>query len=577
MAVIHSRVRFIGELLQEIGEGKTHGELNEIARSAYGLPWSTLDQVRRRTAWLRRCDFLELRFDNLITITEAGRQLLLGIETVNPSQLGTTDQDDDTRMPELRPWIASALAGLTSSDLARRKPVMGYIPGPADEVFDTLRSLVAAGVPSISQKDFEALCSTRYALSPASIGAALTMLRGAGLVERTGVDTLAATEAGQAWIADGDEVELVLWLHTRFAFFLEIIPSLMNAQRPRELAAIARSSYGLQREDVGDVRKRLQLLRGAGLVRETSVGRYQATRLGQVIAGNALLFDPDLVAAKADDKLRSPETSTAELLPALRIASRESGRPDEFERVIADAFRGLGFQARWLGGSGYTDVLLQALCAPGSRYAAIVDAKSSASGNVEEGQINFDTLREHKKQHEADFAVVVGPGFRGERLQRRAQEHGVLLLDVDSLEKIIRYHETSPLSLPSYRCLFSQSGIADLQPLEVEYDKQTRFSRLVSRVLFQLTVEARNADPITKGALSVPDLYLILRSEMDNPPTPEELQTLVEFLASSPLGCLHRSGERFAVIEDPATTAIRLRMFSRAALEASTLVELDET
>jgi NADH dehydrogenase FAD-containing subunit len=40
----------------------------------------------------------------------------------------------------------------------------------------------------------------------------------------------------------------------------------------------------------------------------------------------------------------------------------------------------------------------------------------------------FDTLKEHKGQHSAESIAVVGAGFTGERLAKRAQQHGVVLI-----------------------------------------------------------------------------------------------------------------------------------------------------
>ena len=52
VAIIHSRIKFIGEMLSELEEPKSVEELREAA-SRYGLDWQTYTQVRLRSGWLQ--------------------------------------------------------------------------------------------------------------------------------------------------------------------------------------------------------------------------------------------------------------------------------------------------------------------------------------------------------------------------------------------------------------------------------------------------------------------------------------------------------------------------------------------
>ena len=88
IAVLHSRVRFVGELMALVAASpRTHAELNDLGTQMYQLNWSTLDQVRRRTAWLRATGFAELRFDNVVELTPAGEQLLRCLKLADPIQM----------------------------------------------------------------------------------------------------------------------------------------------------------------------------------------------------------------------------------------------------------------------------------------------------------------------------------------------------------------------------------------------------------------------------------------------------------------------------------------------------------
>ncbi|MCD7441886.1 hypothetical protein K4B79_27130 [Streptomyces lincolnensis] len=76
----------------------------------------------------------------------------------------------------------------------------------------------------------------------------------------------------------------------------------------------------------------------------------------------------------------------------------------------------------------------------------IVDAKSSASGLIREQQVDFDTLREHKKKHEADQVAIVGPSFTENRIKKRAAEHGVALISAEFLADVLRRQSDTPLA-----------------------------------------------------------------------------------------------------------------------------------
>lgn len=64
--------------------------------------------------------------------------------------------------------------------------------------------------------------------------------------------------------------------------------------------------------------------------------------------------------------------------------------------------------------------------------------------------MNFDTLKEHNKLHSADYIAVVGFSFHGKRLIKHAKEQNVVLIDIESLEELIKSHQKIPL--PAVAC-----------------------------------------------------------------------------------------------------------------------------
>ena len=92
IGVIHSRVKFVGELLAELEHApKTMAELRSTANTKYGLNWGVTAQVDRRLRWLEFAGLVERRNSRRV-LTPAGQAFLsrlkihrLGGSTPEPS------------------------------------------------------------------------------------------------------------------------------------------------------------------------------------------------------------------------------------------------------------------------------------------------------------------------------------------------------------------------------------------------------------------------------------------------------------------------------------------------------------
>ena len=81
IAILHSRIRFLGEMLAELrGTPLAIGELLERAEK-YGLNWSTPSQIEQRRGWLQSAKLIEPIDNGRLAITEAGRDLLTKLAT----------------------------------------------------------------------------------------------------------------------------------------------------------------------------------------------------------------------------------------------------------------------------------------------------------------------------------------------------------------------------------------------------------------------------------------------------------------------------------------------------------------
>ena len=146
-----------------------------------------------------------------------------------------------------------------------------------------------------------------------------------------------------------------------------------------------------------------------------------------------------------------------EIIQNLKDTQNKSDAPTEYEIVLTDAFRFLGFQAKTIGGKGDTDVLLTANIGKES-YKVDVDGKTSKNEKISDAQINWLSLKDHKEKNNSNFVVVAGPGFAGGNLEKRAKEYDVSLLTTEELIKILEAHSKYPFTLLELKDLFAEAG-----------------------------------------------------------------------------------------------------------------------
>ncbi|KAF2957822.1 hypothetical protein AS159_05305 [Thermotoga sp. Ku-13t] len=146
-----------------------------------------------------------------------------------------------------------------------------------------------------------------------------------------------------------------------------------------------------------------------------------------------------------------------DLIRRLEETQYKSVSPSEFEETLRDAFSFLGFETELIGTPGNTDVLLKAEVGERS-YSANVDGKTSKRGKIDDVQIDWLSLKDHKEKTEADFVVVVGPDFAGGNLEKRAQQNRVVLLKTKDLIEILKEHVRFPFNLVELRELFETPG-----------------------------------------------------------------------------------------------------------------------
>ena len=258
-----------------------------------------------------------------------------------------------------------------------------------------------------------------------------------------------------------------------------------------------------------------------------------------------------------------------DLCGRLQRSQLQSSAPEQFERDLAEAFSALGFEARHIGGSGETDVYVEARLSQSS-YSAVVDAKSTASGRVPDAQINWSVIDAHRQARGATFAAVIGPGFGGGQLLKFASQYNVVLLTTEMICELVRLHALTPFSLFELRDLFMSPGIADgaLRCLRERHVQHRRHWALASQIIQRMD----GLSQVTPNGLKADNLYYYLLAvsgskTIAEAPTQQYVADAIAFLASRAVGVLAEvpgSGGAYQLGMSTKTARERLAALARA-------------
>ncbi|AXF55032.1 hypothetical protein [Salicibibacter kimchii] len=180
-------------------------------------------------------------------------------------------------------------------------------------------------------------------------------------------------------------------------------------------------------------------------------------------------------------------------------------------------------------------------------------------------QIDFDTLLEHKKKHQADFTIIVGYDFQSKRLIERAEKHEIVLFNIESLEQLIKWHDDVPLQFDAYKNLFSEAGKVNLSLIDNDRKRMIRNSNLFQSIVSCLSEESM--DPETEGLLSPRDIYQLLKRQpaFDTPPSTNEIKEMLDFLSSPLIGCVGKNKDSYFARGSLDDAAMKFKFYLEAA------------
>jgi hypothetical protein len=164
---------------------------------------------------------------------------------------------------------------------------------------------------------------------------------------------------------------------------------------------------------------------------------------------------------------RESGTHIAKLLLQTEHDSSNSKR---LEAVVSDALRYLGFQVKDLAKPGEPEGIASAYAMPSRQkptekhpnpplYSFAFDAKSSKHDNAATGNIKLDGVVQHRKDHDANYSLVVAPGYSSGSLAVRCEQQEVTPITAKDLGRLLDYTvRYGAISLKDLRELF---GIFD--------------------------------------------------------------------------------------------------------------------
>jgi hypothetical protein len=430
-----------------------------------------------------------------------------------------------------------------------------------------------------------------FEVTPQRAAFVVTYLRRTGLLQLEQTRG-SLTAAAKRWMSTQEPAFLLALVHGRIRFIGEMLDFLGEPRTSDDILGHANERYGMRWSTTAQITRRRHFLGGLKLVEIDDDNRLRRTEAGTTALGRITLAAPvpasevPAAAPTGRTQVEDPETGviptspTVAQTPADRAVARlqssahSAKDPDSFERAVCSAFAFLGFDAVWLGGAGKTDVLLTAPLGADS-YRVIIDAKTTGKAAVGDQQIDWITIDEHQKKHNADYAAIVGPAFSGNRVTERSQEgRSVALIDITMLAGLIRQHEVAPLDLHAYRTMFEAEE--NSEELIEEGEGLRRQYILAVEILRQVSIIQDG-----RGDVGVTDLYWNLddfAQQFDGDRAEsEEIEAICIAMSQPPLSLLRPVGDRYRSLGSHATQVGRLRLLADLLDEGAPEIDEDDS
>lgn len=537
--LIQDKTRLFGEVLVLLNSSaSTVEEINKLLCEQYGLTWKNLSNTRRRMDWLEVLGLIQGVGNRKWEVTADGKEILKGWCIVSPEVLKSLDSNmKKIVIPEPPQEIASILQQLVESPDLHKKRSTYNIWAPSPNRIENLRVITQFATERVSKADYYHFIEDEFHLKASSVESMFPFLKAAELIEEVGRNIYLATPIAKAWLETGSDFDFVRILHANMQFVGEMIRFAEDDIVRNDVYTQAKK-YGLNTEKARWI---AGFLIEAGLLEEPQYLHLKATPTGCAFAATLPLADPleELSSTEVNNEetvpISSPASEIDRIIDRLHTASRDPGAEGRqsglaFEEAIAEIFRLMGFDAKRIGGSGDTDVVVRWRDQDRKSITAIVDGKSKSSGQVSHSDISDVAIDTHKDKNNAEYVAIVGPAFSGDTIRNHAKKKSFALITATELGDIARVSQTLGLSLDEIALIFQvPNGLSLLD--ELMSSKQRELD-----IISTVTAKFRKEQELI-GGLSPRDLFLLLR-DTNVSPSLEELLNVFETLSKPEIGVL---------------------------------------
>lgn len=535
-SLMADRIRLFAETLGIlVREPLTVEEVNAELIESYSPGWKTVSNTRVRMTWLEVLGLIEWLGDRKLSATPEGRRIFSSCEIVTPEALAIQDAGEAADIPEAPGEISALLDRLSTTPGAQdaRSTYNIWVPSPKSDPskIENLRTSITAASDPVDKEDLLGFIANRFGLKRNSVDSMMPFMRAAGLLREVRRGVFVASPAAKAWLRSGSDIDFIRILHANMRFVGELIGAAKTNISRNDLYQEG-IRYGLNKDKV---RWLTSFILESGLLVETSWSSVQATPTGLRFIETLPLAEPPSsefrteATASPESAPQTPKVS-AEVDLVTESLTRTSTDPSAdgktsgaaFEVSIERAFQYMGFQAQRIGGPGDTDVLVQWYDGDGALRTAVVDGKSTASGQVTHAGVSEVAISAHKDKHSAEFVAIVGPSFSGDTIRNAAQKQGWALISAAELGDLVESANTLGLRPAELGVLFEvPDGMSSLAGL---IEARQRELEIVSLVISRLKDEME-----IEEAVSPRDISLIERRSELAPNIDELIETFALF------------------------------------------------
>lgn len=261
--------------------------------------------------------------------------------------------------------------------------------------------------------------------------------------------------------------------------------------------------------------------------------------------------------------LSDPQSAAAVAQAIGDAESDETG----LEKILVQAFNILGFEAVPIGKSGNPDGLAIAQLPQISKeedhsYKVTLEAKSTKHKAAKSTNIDILTIEQHRKDYNADFAIVVARDFEGgddeeSKICKNAKDKSVTLLRTKDLSKLVYLAGPHRVNLYDFREFFencitpSQTAewISNLEDKEVVVEPYHALIDLAHKMQFDDT------EPLTVQALRVND-------EKFKKYSSDDIKRMLRTLEHQVPGLVSLNGNVISINQKPAVIKKALKQIS---------------